>query len=51
MDKGARLRGILASPEQGDIKTTRNDVSIRAIDRKKAARVLVELRHGKAPDD
>ena len=47
MDKGATLRGILASPEKSDLKTARSDTDIRVIDRKKAAKVLVRLRHGK----
>ncbi|MFC1462258.1 ERCC4 domain-containing protein, partial [Verrucomicrobiota bacterium] len=45
IDKGMKLRGILATLDKGDIKIDRDDVTTRAIDRNKAARILVKLRH------
>ena len=45
-DKGMKLRGILATLEKGEVKIGRSDVTTRLIDRKRAANVLVKLRHG-----
>jgi ERCC4-type nuclease len=47
LDKGMKLRGVLATVEPGEIRIKRDDVSIEIIDRKKVVKVLVCLRHAR----
>jgi len=44
LERGCGLRGILASPEPGKLKSRRSDVTIQGVDEKRVIAVLVELR-------
>ena len=44
LDAGSSLRGILASPEPGNLKPGHGDMAVSGIDGKKVIRILRELR-------
>ena len=44
LDKGFKLRGMLATIEKGDIKIDRKDVTTRIVDRRRVVKVLGRLR-------
>lgn len=47
LERGCGLRGILASPEPGKLKSRRGDVSIQGVDEKRVIAVLVALRRAR----